>query len=146
MYLCYWSRLLILCLQCPIEWFHYGCVGLTQAPKGKWFCPQCTAAIKRRGRRNWSLCNTTDSMTSVCVIRGIYTWTCFFMCSNKQGGTSCIDKWKWMCSHGSQFLDCGDMYSVCVFDGIQFLVCEYTYSVFGLLAFHYWRKNDRGST
>lgn len=39
-------------LQCPIEWFHYGCVGLTQAPKGKWFCPQCTAAIKRRGRRN----------------------------------------------------------------------------------------------
>nr|XP_022301802.1 inhibitor of growth protein 3-like isoform X1 [Crassostrea virginica] len=37
---------------CPIEWFHYGCVGLTQAPKGKWFCPQCTAAIKRRGRRN----------------------------------------------------------------------------------------------
>ncbi|KAK3768346.1 hypothetical protein RRG08_031136 [Elysia crispata] len=36
---------------CPIEWFHYGCVGLTQAPKGKWFCPQCTAAMKRRGRR-----------------------------------------------------------------------------------------------
>ncbi|XP_029870723.2 inhibitor of growth protein 3 isoform X3 [Aquila chrysaetos chrysaetos] len=21
---------------CPIEWFHYGCVGLTEAPKGKW--------------------------------------------------------------------------------------------------------------
>ena len=37
--------------QCPIEWFHYGCVGLSQAPKGKWFCPQCTAAMKRRGRR-----------------------------------------------------------------------------------------------
>ncbi|XP_041350155.1 inhibitor of growth protein 3-like [Gigantopelta aegis] len=36
---------------CPIEWFHYGCVGLSQAPKGKWFCPQCTAAMKRRGRR-----------------------------------------------------------------------------------------------
>ena len=36
---------------CPIEWFHYGCVGLTQAPKGKWFCPQCTAAMKRRNRR-----------------------------------------------------------------------------------------------
>eukprot|EP00127_Corallochytrium_limacisporum_P004297 Clim_evm242s157 gene=Clim_evmTU242s157 len=26
---------------CPIEWFHYGCVGLTEAPKGKWYCPQC---------------------------------------------------------------------------------------------------------
>lgn len=50
----------------------------------------------------------------------------FFMCSTKQGGTSCVDMWKWMCSHGSQFLDCGDMYSVRVFDGIQFLVCEYT--------------------
>ncbi|XP_052278738.1 inhibitor of growth protein 3-like [Dreissena polymorpha] len=36
---------------CPIEWFHYGCVGLSQAPKGKWYCPQCTAAMKRRGRR-----------------------------------------------------------------------------------------------
>ncbi|ESO82547.1 hypothetical protein LOTGIDRAFT_197871 [Lottia gigantea] len=36
---------------CPIEWFHYGCVGLLQAPKGKWYCPQCVAAMKRRGRR-----------------------------------------------------------------------------------------------
>lgn len=36
---------------CPIEWFHYGCVGLSSAPKGKWYCPQCTAAMKRRGRR-----------------------------------------------------------------------------------------------
>ncbi|XP_006820600.1 inhibitor of growth protein 3-like [Saccoglossus kowalevskii] len=36
---------------CPIEWFHYGCVGLTEAPKGKWYCPQCTAAMKRRGRK-----------------------------------------------------------------------------------------------
>lgn len=36
---------------CPIEWFHYGCVGLHQAPKGKWYCPQCTAAMKRRGRK-----------------------------------------------------------------------------------------------
>ncbi|KAK0133005.1 Inhibitor of growth protein 3 [Merluccius polli] len=39
-------------LSCPIEWFHYGCVGLTEAPKGKWFCPQCTAAMKRRGSRH----------------------------------------------------------------------------------------------
>jgi hypothetical protein len=31
---------------CPIEWFHMECVGLTQAsrPKGKWFCPQCRKA------------------------------------------------------------------------------------------------------
>ncbi|KAJ8261683.1 hypothetical protein GJAV_G00157150 [Gymnothorax javanicus] len=37
-----------ICNQCPIEWFHYGCVGLSEAPKGKWYCPQCTAAMKRR--------------------------------------------------------------------------------------------------
>ncbi|XP_021955137.1 inhibitor of growth protein 3 isoform X1 [Folsomia candida] len=36
---------------CPIEWFHYGCVGITATPKGKWYCPQCAASMKRRGRR-----------------------------------------------------------------------------------------------
>lgn len=40
--------------ECPIEWFHYGCVGLTDAPKGKWFCPQCQNQMKqqRRGGRH----------------------------------------------------------------------------------------------
>merc|ERR1711976_310776 len=28
-------------LDCAIEWFHFGCVGLTVKPKGKWYCPQC---------------------------------------------------------------------------------------------------------
>ncbi|XP_068163804.1 inhibitor of growth protein 2 [Antennarius striatus] len=27
--------------QCPIEWFHFSCVGLTYKPKGRWFCPKC---------------------------------------------------------------------------------------------------------
>ena len=26
---------------CPIEWFHFSCVQLTNKPKGKWFCPKC---------------------------------------------------------------------------------------------------------
>lgn len=26
---------------CPLEWFHFFCVGLTSSPKGKWYCPQC---------------------------------------------------------------------------------------------------------
>ncbi|CEP20863.1 Ing3 [Cyberlindnera jadinii] len=30
---------------CKIEWFHYGCVGIVRAPRGKWFCPDCTKAI-----------------------------------------------------------------------------------------------------
>nr|CAI5818985.1 unnamed protein product [Callosobruchus analis] len=36
---------------CPSEWFHYPCVGITAPPKGKWYCPQCTATMKRR-RKN----------------------------------------------------------------------------------------------
>ncbi|SPP77906.1 inhibitor of growth protein 3 [Drosophila guanche] len=36
---------------CPFEWFHYPCVGITQPPKGKWFCPKCTATMRRRGNR-----------------------------------------------------------------------------------------------
>ena len=27
---------------CPVEWFHFACVGLTTKPKGSWFCPLCT--------------------------------------------------------------------------------------------------------
>lgn len=27
--------------ECPIEWFHFACVGLTEQPKGKWYCPEC---------------------------------------------------------------------------------------------------------
>eukprot|EP00741_Cyanophora_paradoxa_P005342 tig00000880_g5181.t1 len=34
---------------CQIEWFHFQCVGLTQTPKGKWYCKECSAAM-RRGR------------------------------------------------------------------------------------------------
>jgi hypothetical protein len=27
--------------ECPIEWFHYTCVGLTEPPRGSWYCPTC---------------------------------------------------------------------------------------------------------
>ena len=27
--------------ECPNEWFHWECVGLTKEPVGKWFCPDC---------------------------------------------------------------------------------------------------------
>jgi len=33
---------------CPIEWFHFACVGLTTKPKGKWFCPKCTSDRKKK--------------------------------------------------------------------------------------------------
>lgn len=35
-------------IDCSIEWFHFGCVGLTSKPKGKWFCPKCTSDRKKK--------------------------------------------------------------------------------------------------
>ena len=26
---------------CHIEWFHFPCVGIFEAPKGPWFCDYC---------------------------------------------------------------------------------------------------------
>lgn len=26
---------------CHVEWFHFDCVGITVAPKGNWYCPDC---------------------------------------------------------------------------------------------------------
>ncbi|VDK59735.1 unnamed protein product [Anisakis simplex] len=34
--------------QCPIEWFHFQCVGLTEPPKGKWFCERCLEQRKKK--------------------------------------------------------------------------------------------------
>ncbi|XP_076328499.1 inhibitor of growth protein 5 isoform X1 [Tachypleus tridentatus] len=33
---------------CPIEWFHFACVGLTSKPKGKWYCPKCSSDRKKK--------------------------------------------------------------------------------------------------
>ena len=36
-------------MQCPIEWYHYKCVGLKEEPKGDWFCYICTERRKKEG-------------------------------------------------------------------------------------------------
>jgi len=33
---------------CPIEWFHFGCMELTTKPKGKWYCPKCAPSFKKK--------------------------------------------------------------------------------------------------
>jgi len=33
---------------CPIEWFHFGCMSLTTKPKGKWYCPKCIPMFKKK--------------------------------------------------------------------------------------------------
>lgn len=29
-------------MQCTIKWFHFNCVNITFAPKGQWFCANCS--------------------------------------------------------------------------------------------------------
>ena len=33
---------------CPIEWFHFGCMDLHTKPKGKWYCPKCAPSFKKK--------------------------------------------------------------------------------------------------
>lgn len=37
---------------CPYEWFHYGCVGLTEPPNGTWYCPDCAVKFKKHKRHH----------------------------------------------------------------------------------------------
>lgn len=40
----------LLLADCPYEWFHFGCVGLTEEnrPKGKWYCRDCRRALGKK--------------------------------------------------------------------------------------------------
>lgn len=65
--------------ECEIEWFHYDCVGITQPPKGKWFCPDCTRKMtgnqnpnqpqvhKKRGRKEKSLFNLVNNSNETTI-------------------------------------------------------------------------------
>ncbi|KAF9792322.1 hypothetical protein BJ322DRAFT_34018 [Thelephora terrestris] len=37
--------------KCPRDWFHYDCIGLKKAPKGKWFCPTCRPEMRGVSRK-----------------------------------------------------------------------------------------------
>uniref|UniRef100_A0A8C5YTY3 Zinc finger PHD-type domain-containing protein n=1 Tax=Marmota marmota marmota TaxID=9994 RepID=A0A8C5YTY3_MARMA len=43
--------------ECPIEWFHFSCVGLNHKPKGKCYCPKCVCVCGGAMRKQWT--NTT---------------------------------------------------------------------------------------
>ncbi|KAM7260037.1 hypothetical protein ACFE04_015778 [Oxalis oulophora] len=38
--------------ECKIEWFHFGCVGVKETPKGKWYCADCAVLKNRRKGRS----------------------------------------------------------------------------------------------
>jgi succinate dehydrogenase flavin-adding protein (antitoxin of CptAB toxin-antitoxin module) len=40
--------------ECEIEWFHYDCVGITQPPKGQWYCHDCTRKMSSLDHHNTS--------------------------------------------------------------------------------------------
>ncbi|ANZ77362.1 BA75_04642T0 [Komagataella pastoris] len=35
-------------IDCTREWFHLSCIGLTQPPRGKWYCDECKLKIRKR--------------------------------------------------------------------------------------------------
>ena len=37
---------------CDIEWYHYACVNIKIAPKGSWFCENCTTKNKKKITKN----------------------------------------------------------------------------------------------
>ena len=37
---------------CTYKWFHFGCVGMKQAPPGSWYCLSCRSDKKRRSPKN----------------------------------------------------------------------------------------------
>jgi len=37
--------------ECTREWFHYGCAGLTEAPKHRWFCRDCEVLLGKPSRK-----------------------------------------------------------------------------------------------
>uniref|UniRef100_H2YFZ2 Inhibitor of growth protein n=1 Tax=Ciona savignyi TaxID=51511 RepID=H2YFZ2_CIOSA len=37
--------------KCPLEWYHFSCVGLTAKPKGKWYCPDCLRDMRTKRKK-----------------------------------------------------------------------------------------------
>lgn len=51
--------------RCDTQWFHFVCVGLNSAPKGKWFCPTCVEIrTKRREKQLNSILSVTSANAS----------------------------------------------------------------------------------
>src|SRR4051794_36293767 len=46
---------------CPIEWFHFQCVGLASKPKGKWYCERCTSTASASTTNATSTTNTKSA-------------------------------------------------------------------------------------
>lgn len=46
---------------CPVEWFHYECVGLKSPPKGKWYCKGCQETMDAKTAAQFAVGISTRS-------------------------------------------------------------------------------------
>uniref|UniRef100_A0A1I8FCT7 PHD-type domain-containing protein n=1 Tax=Macrostomum lignano TaxID=282301 RepID=A0A1I8FCT7_9PLAT len=80
-------------VDCPIEWFHFNCVGLSTKPKGKWFCPKCQDARKHKK------CALVSLTHSVLLVSDSQAFTCrlHFLTARRTTGAA-----TWWPMHGFQ--------------------------------------------
>uniref|UniRef100_A0A1I8FL74 Inhibitor of growth protein n=1 Tax=Macrostomum lignano TaxID=282301 RepID=A0A1I8FL74_9PLAT len=67
-------------VDCPIEWFHFNCVGLSTKPKGKWFCPKCQDARKHKKMSNSRLPMSPEVqmlLSAVVLLSGVHLSAAF---------------------------------------------------------------------
>lgn len=50
---------------CETQWFHFVCVGLNSAPKGKWYCPKCVSDIKKKRKEKSLIISTSSNNTNL---------------------------------------------------------------------------------
>lgn len=55
--------------ECPIEWFHFACVGLNTKPKGRWYCPKCGPPPTAEKKRKWPTALSEESSSTGTVWR-----------------------------------------------------------------------------
>lgn len=49
--------------ECPIEWFHFECVGIVMPPVGKWYCPECVSSQDQVQQQHSEMVSTGHSDT-----------------------------------------------------------------------------------
>ena len=61
---------------CEVEWFHFECVNVRRAPRGKWFCQTCSGCSTKR-KLNFEDSNAKDTLRKVekqIVLNAVNIW------------------------------------------------------------------------
>lgn len=57
--------------RCETQWFHFVCVGLNAAPKGKWFCPFCVDSKKKKKEKQMNSILSTGTFSNPSLLATI---------------------------------------------------------------------------